>query len=93
MADHATLTQCFVLINKGTPLHGVTLEAGLVLAEESHATAFERLLHIGSAAFDCHSDVRVVAIGTTHFAFEHRMAMGQLKLRAHFLVALETGFG
>jgi hypothetical protein len=34
-----------------------------------------------------------MAIGTTHPAFKHRMVMGELKLRTHFQVALETRFG
>jgi hypothetical protein len=37
--------------------------------------------------------MRIVAIRTTHFAFEHRVPVRQLELRAHFLVALETRFG
>jgi hypothetical protein len=41
MARNTSLTDCFVLINKGTALRGVTLEASLVLAKESHAAAFE----------------------------------------------------
>src|SRR3954469_20871484 len=93
MANHAALTQRFVLVDKRATLHGVTLEAGLVLTEKSHAAAFERLLHIGAAPFYGDSDVRIVTIGATHFAFQHRMPMRQLKLRAHIQVALETGLG
>jgi len=49
------------------------------------------LLQVCPPAFDGDSDVRVVAIGATHFTFEDRMPVRQLKLRAHVRVALETG--
>ena len=92
MADDTTLPHRFVLINKRTALGGMTLETGFVLTEESEAAFLERLLHVCPAALHCHADVRVVAIGATHFPFQHRMVMGQLKLRAHFQVALEASF-
>jgi len=41
MTNHATLSQRFVFIDKRTTLDGMTLEAGLVLAEKGHASAFE----------------------------------------------------
>lgn len=69
MADHTPLTHRFVLINKRPSLRGMALEASFVSAQESKTAAFERLLHIGPATFDCDTDVRVVAIGTTHFPF------------------------
>ncbi len=92
MADHATLTQCLVLINKGPPLRGVALEARFILAQESNAAVFERLLNVGPAAFDRHPDMWIVTISTTHLAFQDRMMMGQLKLRPHFEMTLKTGF-
>ena len=91
MADHTTLTHCLVLVHQGAPLRGVALEASFVSAQESEAAAFERLLNIGAAAFDRDSLVRVVTIGATHFAFQHRMMVRQLELCPHFQVTLETG--
>lgn len=91
MADHATLTDCLVRVNKGAPLLGVALEASFISAQESKTAAFERLLNVGSATFDGDSLMWVVTIGATHFAFEHRMMVRQLELRPHFQVTLETG--
>ena len=90
MADHTPLTQCLVLVNKGSALLRVTLEASFVSAQESKASGFERLLNIGAATLDCHSLVWVVTIGTAHFPFQHRMMVRQFELRAHFQVTLET---
>jgi len=92
MADHAALTQCLVFVNKRAALLSVALEASFVSTQESKAAGFERLLNIGSATFDRDSLVRVVTIGATHFAFEHRMVVRQLKRRANFQVTLETSF-
>jgi hypothetical protein len=69
----------------------VALETSFVSAQEGKAAAFERLLDISGRAFDRHSLVRVVTIGATHFAFEHRMMVRQLELCPHFQVTLETG--
>ena len=92
MADHTALPQRFMLVNKRAPLGGVAFEAGFVSAQESKASGSERLLNICATAFDRDSLVRVVTIAATHFAFEHRMMMRQLELRAHFQVTLETSF-
>ena len=93
MADHTALTHRLVLVNKWAALRGVALEASFVSAQESEAAASERLLHIGPATLDGDTDVRVVTVGAAHFAFQHRMMMGQLELRPHFQVTLETSFG
>ena len=90
MAHDTTFTQRLVLVHKRAPLLGVTFEARFVLAEESNPAAFEALLHIGPPTFHCNSDMWIVAISATHFAFQHRMMMRQLELRAHFQVTLET---
>ena len=92
MANHAALAHGLVLIHERTLLRGVALEAGLVLTHESEPAALERLLNICPAAFDRHSDMWVVAIGTTHFAFQNRMTMRQLETRSHIEVTLETSF-
>ena len=73
MADRTTLTHCLVLVDKRAALRGVALKAGFVSAQESKAAAFERLLNICLRAFNCHPDMRVVAIRAAHFAFQHRM--------------------
>lgn len=92
MANDAALAKGLVLIHKRTPLRGMALEAGLVLAHESKAAAFERLLNICPAAFNRHSDMWIVAISATHFAFQDRMTMRQLETCSHLEVTLETGF-
>jgi hypothetical protein len=92
MANHAALAHSFVLINEGTLLRSVALEAGLVLAHESKTAAFESLLHICPAAFDGHSDMWIMTISATHFAFQDRMTMRQLETCPHLKVAFETGF-
>ncbi len=92
MTDHTTLPHRLVLVNKGAALGGMALKASLVSAQESKAAAFEHLLNIGPATLDGNTDVRVVAIGAAHFAFQHRMVVRQLKLRPHFQVTLETSF-
>ena len=90
MASGATLTHCFVLIDKRPALLCVTLEAGFVSAQESKAAASELLLNICRSALDCDPFVRFVAIAAAHLALKHRMMMRQLERRANFQVTLET---
>lgn len=90
MATDATFADGFVFENKRAALRGVTLEARVILAEQSHASSFEALWKIRAASLDRVALVRVVAIGATHFPFQHRMVMRQLKRGAHFRVALEA---
>lgn len=92
MADHTPLPHRLVLVNEWPALRGVAFEASLVSAQESKPAAPERLLNIGAAAFNGYSSVRVVTIGATHLSFQDRMMVGQLKLRPHFQVTLETSF-
>ena len=92
MADHTTLTQCLMLVNKRAALLGVALKTSFVFAQKSEAAGFERLLKIGATAFDCDSFVRVVTIGATHFAFQHWMVVRQLERRTNLQVTLETSF-
>ncbi len=93
MACHATLAHSLMFKNEWSGLCSVALEARFVLAQESKTAAFERLLHISSAAFDRHSDVRVVTIGAAHFAFQHRMVVRQLETCPHLEMTLEACFG
>ena len=90
MASGATLTHCFVLIDKWPALLRVTLEAGFVSAQESKAAASELLLNICRGALDCDPFVRFVAITAAHLAFKHRVMMRQLECRANLQVTLET---
>jgi hypothetical protein len=92
MADNTALTQCLVFVDKRAALLGVTLEAGLISAQESQTAAFQHLLHIRLRTFNSHPGMRVVTIGAAHFALEHRMMVRQLKRRANFQVTLETSF-
>ena len=71
--DGATLTHRLVLVHKRAALRGVALKAGFVSTQESQPAAFEHLLNICLRAFNCHPDMRVVAISAAHFAFQHRM--------------------
>jgi hypothetical protein len=89
----ASFADCFVFEDKRAALSGVTLEAGVVFTEECGAAAFQSLLQIRPATFNGDADVWIVAIGATHFAFQHRVMMRQLEFCSHFEVALETGFG
>ena len=93
MASGATLTHCFVLIDKWPALLRVTLEAGFVSAQESKAAASELLLNICRGALDCDPFVRFVAITAAHLAFKHRMVMRQRERCANFQMTLETGVG
>lgn len=80
MAGVATLAQGLVLEDKRPALHGVALETGFVCARQ-----------FGAAALDCGTFVRLVAIGTTHLAFQHRMVVRERELRTDIEVALEAG--
>ncbi len=90
MASGAPLAHCLVLINKRPALLCVTLEAGLVLAQESKAAGSELLLNICRGALNGDAFVRFVAITAAHLAFRHRMMMRQLKRGANIQVTLET---
>ena len=90
MADHATLTHRFVLIDKWAALLCVTFEAGLVSRQESEATSSELLLNVCRSAFSRDPFVRFMAIAAAHLAFKHRMMMRQLKRCANVQVTLET---
>jgi len=92
MANCTSLPHCFMLIHKRAPLLCVTLEAGLVWAQESKAAAFECLLNIRRHTLGRDPLVRLVTIGAAHFAFWHRMVMGQLERRANVQMTLETRF-
>lgn len=81
-----------MLINKRAALRGMALEASFVLAEKSKAAAFQRLLHIGAAAFDRHPYMRIMAISTTDLAFQYRMVVRQLELCPHLEMTLKTCF-
>jgi hypothetical protein len=90
MASGATLTHCFVLIDKRAALLCVTFEAGFVSTQESKATGSEPLLNVCRGTLDRDPFVRFMAITAAHLAFQHRMVMRQLKRRANFQVTLET---
>ena len=80
MTGIATLPQRFVLENKRSALHRVTLEAGIV---DSH--------QVGPATFHGRAFVRIVTRAAAHLAFHDRVMMGKGELRPHVLVTLETG--
>jgi hypothetical protein len=73
MADRTTLTHCLVLVDKRAALCGVALKAGFVSAQESKAAPFEHLLNICLRSFNSDPGMRIMAISTAHFAFQHRM--------------------
>ena len=76
MADDATLADCFVLKDKWTALRCMTLETRVISTHERDSTALDRLVQARSAALNRHSLMRIVAIGTAHLPFQHRMPMG-----------------
>ncbi len=90
MTGQATLANGLMLEHEWSTLCGVALEARFVLAKERNAAAFERLLNVRPATFHRHPHMRIVAISTTHFAFQYRVAMRQLETCAHFEVTLEA---
>ena len=92
MADDATLAQRFMLVDKRAALLRVTLEAGLVFAQERKTAGFEFLLDICRRAFNRDAFVYLMTIRAAHFAFEHRMVMRQRERCANFEVTLETCF-
>ena len=91
MATDAAFTQRLVLKHERTGLGDVTLEARFVLAKQQSSAAFDLLRQAGPAAFDRAADVWIVAIGATHFAFQHRMMVRHFESGAHFKVTLEAG--
>ena len=92
MADDATLPHCLMLVDKRAALLRVTLEAGLVFAQERKTAGFEFLLDICRRAFNRDALVYLMTIGAAHLAFEHGMVMRQRERCANFEVTLETGF-
>src|SRR6478672_10188232 len=93
MATHTSFADRFVFKYEWPALRGMTLETGLVMADQSGASAGEGLRSTRSAAFDRIAAVRVMAIGAADLAFHDRMMMGQLKRSLHLRVALEAGRG
>jgi hypothetical protein len=91
MANHAPLPHRLVLIHKWAALLCVTFEAGFVSAHKSKAAGSELLLNICRGALRRDPLVRFMAIAATHFAFQHRMMMRQLKRCANVQVTLKTG--
>lgn len=91
MTTDATFTQRFMLKHEWSSLRDVALEARFVLPEEQSSTALDLLRKAGPAAFDCASGVRVVTIGATHLAFQHRVVMWHFESCPDFQVALEAG--
>ena len=92
MANGATLAHRFMLVHKRAALLRVTLEAGLVPAQECKAAGFKLLLNICRRAFDRDAFMHFMTIAAAHFAFEHRMVMRQCERSANFQVTLETCF-
>ena len=90
MADSATLAHRLVLVHKRAALLGVTLEAGLVFAQESKTAGFEFLLDIRRRAFNRDAFMYLMTIGAAHLALEHRMMMRQCERCANVEVTLEA---
>ena len=91
MTNGAPLPYRLVLIHKRAALLCVTLEAGLVFAQERETARFEFLLNICRRAFNRDAFVYLMTIRAAHFAFGYRMMMRQRERGAHFQVTLETG--
>jgi len=92
MADGATLAHRLMLVDKRAALLRVTLEAGLVFAQERKTAGFEFLLNVRRRALDRDAFVHFMTIRAAHFAFQHRMVVRQCERCANFEVTLETGF-
>ena len=83
VADDAALTHRFMLEHKRTGLRFMALSAALVLLR--HGQAAFRFKNVAS--------VRVVAIHTTHVAFDDGMMLRQVEFGLHVNMALEAGIG
>ena len=81
VANETALARRFVFVNVRASLDSVTLKAGLILSHERSA-----------AGNDGVTLVRVVAIRTTHFAFEHGMMVWQVELASLVQMAVEASF-
>ncbi len=77
MTDGAPLPHRLVLINKWAALLRMTLEAGLVFAQERKAAGFEFLLNICRRTLGGNPFVWFMAIAAAHLALEHWMMMWQ----------------
>lgn len=62
-----------------------TMALGAALVEARHGKPARRLHNVHA--------VRIVALDAIHLAFQDGVVLGQMKFRARFLMALETGFG
>jgi len=82
MACDTSLAKRLVLEYKRTALLGMALEADFVFAHHVCCTA----------SFEYRSLVRVMAIGTAHFAFKHPVMIRKAELCPDFQMALEAGF-
>ena len=80
VANGATVAQSLMLEYKWPPLLGVASEAGIIWVHQR-----------STPALICISLVRIMTIYAAHFATQNRMGVGEIKLRPHFQVALETG--
>ena len=90
MANDASLAQRFMLVDKRAALLRVTLEAGLVFAQERKPTGFEFLLDICRRTFNGDAFVYFMTIRAAHLAFEYRMMMRQCECCANFQVTLKA---
>jgi hypothetical protein len=64
-----------VLEHKRSALGNVALETSPVLTEQFGPAANDFLRQTRAAAFDCATNVRVMAIGAAHFSFKDGMMM------------------
>jgi len=92
MTNGAAFTHRFMLKNEGAALGDVALKASIVLVEKCHPAAMNALSHARAATFHDAALVWFVTIRATHFSFQNRVAMRQLKLPAHVQMAGEAGF-
>ena len=92
VARDAAFANGLVLVNKRAALFGVTLQTGVIHTEQSQAASLECLWQARPAALDGATLVGVVAVHTTHLAFEDRVVMRELEFGPDLQVALETRF-
>jgi hypothetical protein len=80
MADRAAFAQSGMLVNEWSGLFAMTLGAGFVQARHRQSTGW----------FHDVCPVGVMALHTTHFAFQHRMMLRKMKFRLDFQMTLQT---
>lgn len=75
VAVRTSVSNGFMLENKWPALRDVTLQTGIILAEQEGASTFHGLGQAGPATLEDPAFVRIVTINAANLSFEHRVMM------------------